>query len=88
MAITSSAKKAHRGGLRKKVFNDRRKTVLKKTLKSLDENIVSKTSKEAQSGLVLAYKALDKAAKRGIIKKGTADRKKSRLAKAVAKIQK
>jgi small subunit ribosomal protein S20 len=88
MAITSSAKKAHRQGLRKKVFNDRRATVLKKTLKSLGENIVTKAAQEAQAGLKLAYKALDKAAKRGVIKKGTADRKKSRLSKAVAKIQK
>lgn len=35
--------------------------------------------------LRVAYQAIDKAAKRGIIKKNTAARKKSRLAKAVAK---
>jgi small subunit ribosomal protein S20 len=32
-----------------------------------------------------AFKAIDKAAKRGVIKKNTAARKKSRLAKALAK---
>lgn len=85
MAITTSAKKAHRQGLRKKVYNDRRKTVLKKTLKDLSEKIVAKVQ-DAKEGLTNAYKALDKAAKRGVIKKGTANRKKSRLAKAVAKI--
>lgn len=87
MAITSSAKKAHRGGLRKKVFNDRRRTVLKKSLKSLGEDIAAK-SKGVEIKLSSVFKALDKAAKRGVIKKGTADRKKSRLAKAVAKISK
>ena len=35
--------------------------------------------------LSAAYKAIDKAAKRGIIKPNTAARKKSRLARAVAK---
>ena len=33
------------------------------------------------------YKALDKAAKHGVIKKNTASRKKSRLTKAVDKIK-
>jgi small subunit ribosomal protein S20 len=32
-----------------------------------------------------AFQAIDKAAKRGVIKKNTASRKKSRLAKAMAK---
>jgi small subunit ribosomal protein S20 len=78
MAITSSAKKAHRQSLKKKVFNDRRKVTLKKTLKSFEEG-------KTAEGLSKAYKALDKATKTGVIKKGTADRKKSRLAKSLAK---
>lgn len=35
--------------------------------------------------LARAYQALDKAAKRGVIKKNTASRKKSRLARLIAK---
>jgi len=40
---------------------------------------------EALKQLAVAYKAIDKAAKRGIIKKGAADRKKSRLARFLGK---
>jgi ribosomal protein S20 len=35
--------------------------------------------------LSTAYKAIDKATKKGVIKKNTADRKKSRLARLVSK---
>ena len=40
---------------------------------------------EALKQLSSAYKAIDKAAKRGVIKKGAADRKKSRLTKFLGK---
>lgn len=40
---------------------------------------------EAKKSLPAAYKAIDKAAKRGIIKKNTAARKKSRLVAAIKK---
>ena len=39
---------------------------------------------DAKSKLALAYKAIDKAAKRGVIKKNTAARKKSRLAHLIS----
>jgi small subunit ribosomal protein S20 len=84
MAITKSAKKAIRVSERKTVFNDR----IKKTLKAEVKNVRSKASSKDVSNIDLAkvFKALDKAAKRGTIKKGNADRKKSRLAKLVAKV--
>lgn len=77
MAITQSAKKAHRASLRKRVFNVRRKRVLTASVKGARKAMTNESLAEA-------YKAIDKAAKRGIIKKNTADRKKSRLAKALA----
>lgn len=86
MAITSSAKKAHRQSLVKKVFNDRRKLTLKKNVKEVVSAISVKDSSKAAGSLPAAFKALDKAVKTGVIKKGAADRKKSRLAKAIAKI--
>jgi ribosomal protein S20 len=43
----------------------------------------SPTGREAVVALSAAYQAIDKAAKRGIIKKNAAARKKSRLAKAL-----
>lgn len=78
MAITASAKKAHRASLKKRVFNVRRKRVLASTTKDARKDMTAQSLSDA-------YQAIDKAAKRGIIKKNTASRKKSRLAKAFAK---
>ncbi|MEA2701589.1 MAG: small subunit ribosomal protein [Candidatus Parcubacteria bacterium] len=82
MAITTSAKKAHRASLKKRVFNVRRKRVLTNTTKTV-RKIAGTSVEEARKSLSSAYKAIDKAAKRGIIKKNTASRKKSRLSAAV-----
>lgn len=86
MAITKSGKKAHRQSLKKRVINIRRSNVMKDTIKSVREDIAKNAKTQAVAGLKLAFQALDKAAKRGVIKKGQADRKKSRLAKAIAKL--
>lgn len=86
MAITTSAKKAHRVSLRKQVVNLRRKRALSKTTKATQKFIVGGQKADAQKSLAEAYQAIDKAAKRGVIKKNTAARKKSRLAKALAKV--
>jgi small subunit ribosomal protein S20 len=85
MAITSSAKKAIRVSGRKRVFNLRRKDTLHDTSKELLKAIHSKKLDEAKKLLPSAYKAIDKAKKRGVIKANTAARKKSRLALAIAK---
>jgi small subunit ribosomal protein S20 len=86
MAITKNAKKAHRASLRKHVFNVRRKRVLTTTTKDVKKLITAGQKTDANKSLAAAFQAIDKAAKRGIIKKNTASRKKSRLAKAVAKV--
>jgi small subunit ribosomal protein S20 len=83
MAITKSAKKAHRRSLRQRarnlVYLDKMKSLLKEV-----RNLVSqKKIKEANALLNNIYKALDKAAKKGVIKKNTASRKKSRIARAI-----
>ena len=81
MPITSSAKKAHRASLRKSVFNLRRKRAMKEAIKNIEKLLEDDKKKEAAKVLPLAYKAIDKAAKRGVIKQKTAARNKSRLAK-------
>jgi small subunit ribosomal protein S20 len=86
MAITKSAKKAHRQSLVKKVYNDRRSNAMKDAVKEVRTAISKKDKATAAKTLSKAFQALDKAAKRGVIKKGTASRKKSRLAKAIAKL--
>ena len=83
MAITSSAKKAIRASAKKHVFNLRRKNVLNDTTKSLLKLLAAKDAAGAEKLLPAAYKAIDKAMKRGVIKGNTADRKKSRLAAAI-----
>jgi small subunit ribosomal protein S20 len=82
MPITQSAKKAIRGSLRKKGYNDRSKRLMKETIKKI-EKIAKTDKKEAVKILSSAFQTIDKAAKRGIIKKNNAARKKSRLSKLV-----
>jgi len=88
MAITKGAKKAVRSHARKRVFNVRRKKALHDTTKTVRDAIQKGDTDTANKELPTAYKAIDKAAKRGIIKKNTANRTKSRLTKAIAKVSK
>lgn len=80
MAITSSAKKAIRASAKKRVFNLRRKDALHAATKAFTKTLASKDVVGAEKLLPTAYKAIDKAMKRGVIKKHTAAHKKSRLA--------
>lgn len=82
MPITKSAKKNIRVSGRKKSINDRRKKVMKEVIKKI-EKIVKTDKQAAERMLATAYQAIDKAAKRGVIKKNNASRKKSRLTKLV-----
>lgn len=86
MAITSSAKKAIRSSARKRVYNDRRVQAMRNAVKEIKKLTVAGKKKEAEALLPKAFQALDKAAKEHTIKKGNADRKKSRLAAMVKKI--
>ena len=81
MPIIKSAKKAHRASLRKKVFNLRRSKTMKESIKNIEKLLKDDKKKEAKEILPLAYKAIDKATKREIIKQNTASRKKSRLSR-------
>jgi len=47
--------------------------------------VAEKKNDEAKKILPQVYKVLDKASKKGVIKKNTADRKKSRLTKLLEK---
>ena len=85
MAITKGAKKAIRNAEKKRVFNVRRTRAYRAIVKEVQELVVGGKAEEAQAKLPLAYKAIDKAAKMGTIKKGTADRKKSRLSTMIKK---
>lgn len=85
MPIIRSAKKALRVSLRKKVVNDKRRKDMKEAVKEIKVFTRDKKGAEAKAALSEAYKAIDKAAKRGVIKKNTAARKKSRLSAMIKK---
>jgi small subunit ribosomal protein S20 len=82
MPITESAKKAIRGSLRKKAYNDARRRAMRDIIKKI-EKLVKTDKAEARKMLSSAFKAIDKAAQKGVIKKNNAARKKSRLSRLV-----
>ncbi len=84
MPITKSAKKALRQSGRKKVINDNRNRAMKDDMKRLLKAAMT-DKKEAEKMLPKVYASIDKAAKRGVIKKNTAARRKSRVARALTK---
>jgi len=59
---------------------------MKEAVKEVRDLATAGKKADAETKLPLAYKAIDKAAKRGLIKANTADRKKSRLTKFVASV--
>ena len=81
MANTSSAKKAQRVALRRRVINARRKGAMKDAVKQMRKFVVSKDTKNTAVHLGVLYQAIDKAAKNGTIHRNTAARMKSRAAK-------
>ena len=70
MAITRSAKKAHRQSLVKKGYNE----ALKKNIRAAMKMVREQKDTKAEAA---AFKAIDKAMKKGLIKKNTADRRKA-----------
>jgi len=85
MPITKSAKKALRQNIKRRKRNLGKKIKIKKLIKEIRLLVTQKKLEEAKKLLPQVYKILDKAAKVGVIKKNTADRKKSRLAKLINK---
>lgn len=83
MPITKGAKKAVRSQDRKKVFNLRRKRRVQDVSKDIEKLISAGNTKDAEAKLSEAYKAIDKAKKMNTLKKNTASRKKSRLARMI-----
>ena len=88
MPITKSAQKALRQNIRHRGRNLKTAETLKRLVKDLKKAVLANNTKEAQRLLAVGYKAFDKAAKVGFLKKNTASRKKSSLAKLLAKQKK
>ena len=84
MPKTKSAKKALRGSKRKHEMNLERRDKLNAVLKAFRKSVAAGKLEEAAKQLPAVYKQLDKSAKTNLIKKGNANRLKSRLSKKVA----
>ncbi|MBD3363417.1 30S ribosomal protein S20 [Candidatus Dojkabacteria bacterium] len=87
MANTKSAKKAIRSSARKKSVNDKLRDRYKKARKEVREAIEEGDKEKASELLPNAMKQIDKAAKKNVLHKNTASRYKSRLSKAVNKLE-
>ena len=87
MPITKGAKKVVRASAKKQVFNLRRKRNVQSAVKEVKKLVKSGDIAGAKTKLSSAYKALDKAAKMGTIKKNNASRQKSRLSATIKKAQ-
>ena len=61
---------------------------MKEAITSFLKDIKEKKVEDAEKKLPTVYKAIDKAAQRGVIKKNNAARKKSRLTKKVIDLKK
>lgn len=85
MAHSASAKKRIRQNVKERGRNRWRKAQIKDAVRSLDEALRDGDKTAAAERLKAVYKRLDKVAAKGTIHKNAAARKKSCLAKKVAK---
>jgi len=88
MAVTKTAKRALRQAENKRDGNNIANKAMKLQVKEIRNLIIEKEIQRAKSKLSTTFQAIDKAVKRGIVKKGNANRKKSRLYKAISKLEK
>ncbi len=88
MPNTKSASKAMRQSRRRNAINQRTRYKHKTATKNARTAIASGNAKDAAEALKKAMSALDKAVKKNVVHKNTASRKKSRMAKALAKLSK
>lgn len=84
MPNTKSAARRMRNSARKQARNNIVRTQLKTAVKKFRASVETKQD-NSPAALRAAISTLDKAVKKGVIKRGTADRKKSRLAIALNK---
>lgn len=80
MAHTKSAIKRHRQSLKRRARNRAARSQIKTVQTKLSAAIAGKDATQANALLQRYFSILDKSVKRGIIKKGQADRRKSRMA--------
>lgn len=88
MANTKSARKATRVIARRTEVNKARRSVLRTSVRKVEEAIASGDKTAATAALKAAEPVIMRAAQRGVVHKNAASRKVSRLAHSVAKLGK
>ncbi len=88
MPNTKSAGKAMRQSRRRNAINLRTRYKHKTAVKNFRTSVLEGSAADAAENLKKAMSALDKAVKKDVVHKNTASRKKSRMAKALAKLAK
>ena len=88
MANTSSARKATRKNVRKTEVNKVRRSLLRNSVRKVEEAIASGDRTAALAAFKEAEPAIMRAAQRGVVHKNNASRKVSRLAHRIAKLAK
>ena len=71
---------------RRETINNRLRSRVKRVTKKHADLVKQGNNEEVKKNLINVYKILDKAAKKNVIKKGKADRLKSRLTKNLNKL--
>ena len=88
MANTKSARKATRKIARRTIVNKTRRSLLRNSVRKIEEAIASGDRTAASAALKAAEPVIMRAAQRGVVHKNNASRKVSRLAHRIAKLAK
>jgi small subunit ribosomal protein S20 len=88
MANTKSARKATRKIARRTIVNKSRRSLLRNSVRKIEEAIASGDRTAALAAFKEAEPAIMRAAQRGVVHKNNASRKVSRLAHRIAKLAK
>jgi small subunit ribosomal protein S20 len=87
VANIKSSEKANRQRIKRTARNIAHKTAMRSAIKKVRAAIGAKDTKKAQAALATAVRAIDQAATKGVIKRGTASRSVSRLTVAVQNLK-
>jgi len=87
MATHKSALKRHRQSLRRKTRNHAVKSRLRTLVKRVRAAIAQQNTADAESGLQIAARELDKAVSKGVLHRNSASRRLSRLSVAVNRLR-
>ena len=87
MPILDAAKKYVKVTARKNAFNKKTKLSMKNAIRKVNDAVLAKDRPEAEKLFKVAQQTIDKALKKGILKKNTAARRKSGLVKKITALK-